>query len=245
MYSVFRWAAGFLVIALAGLLTPPRSPVLLALVLLGVVAYNGPIMFALNHVDNRSLLGLVRGAAALDILAYFCLLAVFFGSPPAALYGVFPAITIEAVAFDGTLGAIYSTLLFAAGIFGLQVLHGGVGAPSASVVLWIIIVGVIATSLAITDQVLLGGAPTEDSPAAETLRAAPPVAPAPASSTRLSQRELEVLKLVAAGYSNAMIASRLHLSENTVKGHVEALLIRLNARNRAEAVAAAARLELI
>jgi DNA-binding NarL/FixJ family response regulator len=42
-----------------------------------------------------------------------------------------------------------------------------------------------------------------------------------------------------------MIASRLRISENTVKGYVESLLFHLNARNRAEAVAAAARLKLL
>jgi DNA-binding NarL/FixJ family response regulator len=54
-----------------------------------------------------------------------------------------------------------------------------------------------------------------------------------------------VLQLVSEGYSNTMIANRLHLSDNTVKGYVEALLTRLNARNRAEAVAAASRLNLL
>jgi DNA-binding NarL/FixJ family response regulator len=62
---------------------------------------------------------------------------------------------------------------------------------------------------------------------------------------RLSPRELEVLQLVSEGYSNTMIATRLHLSDNTVKGYVEGLLTRLNARNRAEAVAAASRLKLL
>ncbi len=42
-----------------------------------------------------------------------------------------------------------------------------------------------------------------------------------------------------------MIAGRLHLSENTIKTYVENLLSRLNARNRAEAVAAASRQNLI
>ena len=49
----------------------------------------------------------------------------------------------------------------------------------------------------------------------------------------------------AEGYSNTMIASRLNLSDNTVKSYVESLLTHLNARNRAEAVAAASRLKLI
>jgi DNA-binding NarL/FixJ family response regulator len=64
-------------------------------------------------------------------------------------------------------------------------------------------------------------------------------------TVRLSRRELEVLHLVAEGYSNTMIANRLHLSDSTVKGYVENLLFRLNVKNRAEAVAAASRLNLL
>jgi non-specific serine/threonine protein kinase len=64
-------------------------------------------------------------------------------------------------------------------------------------------------------------------------------------AVRLSRREREVLSLVAEGYSNTMIAARLHLSDSTVKGYVENLLFHLNARNRAEAVAAASRLKLL
>ena len=64
-------------------------------------------------------------------------------------------------------------------------------------------------------------------------------------AVRLSRREQEVLQLVSEGYSNSMIAGRLHLSENTIKTYVENLLSRLNARNRAEAVAAASRQNLI
>ena len=66
-----------------------------------------------------------------------------------------------------------------------------------------------------------------------------------AAYEKLSPREQEVLRLVSEGCSNGMIASRLHLSENTVKSHVESVLSRLGARNRAEAVAAASRQRLI
>src|SRR5438034_989870 len=66
-----------------------------------------------------------------------------------------------------------------------------------------------------------------------------------APALRLSRREQDVLRLVAEGYSNTMIAARLHLSDNTVRSYVESLLTHLNARNRAEAVAAASRLKLI
>jgi DNA-binding NarL/FixJ family response regulator len=65
------------------------------------------------------------------------------------------------------------------------------------------------------------------------------------SAVHLTNRELEVLSLMAKGYSNLMIAGRLHVTESTVKGYVESIFVRLNARNRAEAVAVASRLSLI
>jgi len=86
---------------------------------------------------------------------------------------------------------------------------------------------------------------TTAAPAVIISAVATPVTSGTVSAVRLSPREQEVLELVAEGYSNSMIATRLHLSENTVKTYVENLLSRLNARNRAEAVAAASRQNLI
>ena len=68
---------------------------------------------------------------------------------------------------------------------------------------------------------------------------APPPDPALAKLTR---REREVLALMATGATNARIAARLVVSEHTVKSHVEHILGKLRAGNRAEAVARAARL---
>jgi DNA-binding NarL/FixJ family response regulator len=56
----------------------------------------------------------------------------------------------------------------------------------------------------------------------------------------LSQREQEVLQLVAQGASNKQIADRLFISETTVKAHLRAILEKLHVKNRAEAVALAA-----
>lgn len=53
----------------------------------------------------------------------------------------------------------------------------------------------------------------------------------------LTRRELDVLKLMANGDTNQRIARRLVISEGTVKSHVKHVLRKLNAANRAEAVA--------
>jgi PAS domain S-box-containing protein len=53
----------------------------------------------------------------------------------------------------------------------------------------------------------------------------------------LSSRQLEILALVADGLSNAEIASRLYLTESTVKWHVRKILRALGVANRAQAVA--------
>ena len=61
------------------------------------------------------------------------------------------------------------------------------------------------------------------------------IAPAKARVAYLTPRERDVLALVGTGLSNQEIASRLHLSEGTVKGHVSAILLRLEVRNRVQA----------
>lgn len=60
-------------------------------------------------------------------------------------------------------------------------------------------------------------------------------APAPTPATVLSERELEVLELLAAGKSNAQIARQLHVSVNTVKFHLQKIYQALDVSNRTEA----------
>jgi DNA-binding NarL/FixJ family response regulator len=61
----------------------------------------------------------------------------------------------------------------------------------------------------------------------------------------LSQREREVLDLIAVGSTNREIAERLYLSPHTVKEHTSSLYRKLGARNRAEAVQRAQRIGLV
>lgn len=68
--------------------------------------------------------------------------------------------------------------------------------------------------------------------------------PAGASGTvveSLTGRELEVLRLVAEGYSNRQIAGLIHLAEGTVKNHLSSILVKLGARDRTNAVLRAIR----
>jgi DNA-binding NarL/FixJ family response regulator len=61
----------------------------------------------------------------------------------------------------------------------------------------------------------------------------------------LTPREAEVLQLLALGLSNKEIAARLNVSEHTAKFHVNAILGKLGAQSRTEAVVRAARMGLI
>ncbi len=62
---------------------------------------------------------------------------------------------------------------------------------------------------------------------------------------RLTQRELDVLRLVARGLNNKDIASDLFISENTVKNHVRNILEKLQLHSRMEAVMYAVREKLL
>lgn len=69
--------------------------------------------------------------------------------------------------------------------------------------------------------------------------------PGPGSGPRLTDRETEVLKLLARGLSNRVIAERLDIAENTAKNHVRSILEKLQLHSRTEAALYAVRERLV
>jgi two-component system NarL family response regulator len=59
--------------------------------------------------------------------------------------------------------------------------------------------------------------------------------------SELSDREIQVLKLIASGQDNAMIAGQLHISPKTVKNHISNILMKLQIDNRIQAAVYAVR----
>ena len=100
-----------------------------------------------------------------------------------------------------------------------------------------------AARLAAAVRAVAEGLMVLDAGAAESVLRPRPAAPA--SVEHLTPREQEVLQLLAQGLSNKLIAVRLGISDHTVKFHVNAILGKLGAQSRTEAIAQAARLGLV
>jgi DNA-binding CsgD family transcriptional regulator len=246
--TVVRWP-GLLFAAILSLAVPPQSPVGLALVLVWVTVYNAWGMIAISKADDRSILRIGRALTLLDTLSYFLVLFVFGGvGASTSIYAAYILLIVWMVAYDGAEGAMLCVGIFVVGMIALHgalqaVYHRGFGGQE--VLFWSLIMVVAGAILAAYDRIVIGGVLPQAQGGAAAAAVQTPVTSANVPAVRLSPREQEVLQLVSEGYSNSMIAGRLHLSENTIKTYVENLLSRLNARNRAEAVAAASRQNLI
>jgi DNA-binding CsgD family transcriptional regulator len=245
-----RWV-GLASVGIAGVIggrTPlgPRVAQPTILLILWVATYNCWIMLSIGGASDRVVLRLARLATVFDLTGCLIFLAIY--SSPETQVAPYVIIMIEAVAFDGRAGAILSIGVFAPGLVGLEWVRAAVyGLPTspAEAMLWLLIILVAALLLYVVDRTLV----TASQPASRQLPGQPFPIERPVdkggSPLRLTDREREVLGLLAEGYSNANIANRLHLSENTIKAYVESLLSRLNVRNRTEAVAVASRMNLI
>jgi LuxR family maltose regulon positive regulatory protein len=86
-------------------------------------------------------------------------------------------------------------------------------------------------------------AEVRDSLTSESLT--PPQAAAQPLAEPLSERELEVLGLIAAGLTNPEIAGRLFIAKGTVKRHINNIYGKLQVRHRTEAIARARDLGLL
>jgi DNA-binding NarL/FixJ family response regulator len=101
------------------------------------------------------------------------------------------------------------------------------------------------------DEVVTAVAATLDgrtwlsAPAARVLRDELAAGAGPAGATALTGRQLDVLRALAAGGSNAVIGARLGISEHTVRNHVHAVMAKLGAANRTDAVTIAMRRGLV
>ena len=89
----------------------------------------------------------------------------------------------------------------------------------------------LSHGLSVTDPALAGGS--------DAIEAGPAAAPL------LTPRENDVLRLLAEGLPNKGVASRLEVSEHTVKFHVNSIMSKPNAQSRTEAVTLATRLGLL
>jgi DNA-binding NarL/FixJ family response regulator len=130
-----------------------------------------------------------------------------------------PGLPIVAVAADQA--GLSQALSFGAS----ALLPSGIDSQSLSAALFAAVSGLVSVPRADISLLL----PQEDR--------LEPVTGAPFES--LTHREVEVLQLMARGLTNRQIARRLEISEHTVKFHAAAILAKLNARSRAEAVARA------
>ena len=240
--ALLRWCVVALV-AFVAATSPPRPPALAVGWLVLVSLYNALGQYGSDVLTGRTALRLGQGLVAADLAAMVFLTAMYRGLPPANLSMGFLLVLLEALLWCDWRGVILSIGLIGAGWTAAD-LVARVG--SARVFPWtvclgdLLTLGVVAIALLLALRVLsatVNGSSTHDdagTPSADGAVRIP-----------LSAREKEVLALISIGCSNRMIAARLHLATSTVKTHIESILVRLGARNRAEAVAIAARLRLL
>ncbi len=200
---ILRWVA-IAFAGLAGVLTV-KPPSLLFYLMLAALIYNLAVMAAAGQASEATARRLALGTTVIDQFFNLGFIAIYAGALPSGDQ-VAPYVVglIEAVAYFGIAGGVLSVAIFFAFF---TVLDGGSAYLGHNTVSpsWLLgatlIIALIAVTLVPVMRILM----------------APADATELAPELRLSRREHDVLRLVAEGYSNTMIASRLNLSDNTVR----------------------------
>lgn len=235
--ALLRWCVVAFV-AVRVISDPPQFVALGFLWLLWIASWNTVVLWLGDRLAPAPAARLAQAAVLTDAGALVALVPIFSCNLPAVVSGGVALVLLEAAICWGAPGVLITASLTLAALTALEGAHGSLLHASSS---WNdigsedVMVGLLSTALVMARRQF-----------AHSL-APPPAAEArpPGSGLRITSREREVLTLLAEGCSNTAIARRLHVTESTVKRHVESILTRLNVRNRAGAVAVASRMGLL
>jgi DNA-binding CsgD family transcriptional regulator len=235
--ALLRWCVVALV-AIRVMADPPRLLALGFLWLLWIASWNTVVLWLGDRLAPAPAARIAQAAVLADAAALVALVQILPGNLPALVSGGAALVLLEAAICWGPRGVLITSSLTLAALTALEGARGSLLHASFS---WNdvgsvdVMVGLVSAALVMARRLLAHALPPP--PAAE--------ARPPGSDLHMTSREREVLTLVAEGCSNTVIARRLHVTESTVKRHVESILGRLNVHNRAGAVAVASRMGLL
>ena len=241
--ALLRWCAVALIIVRV-VAHPPGLAALAVLWLLWMSSWNTALLWLGERLPPAPAARVAQAAVLIDAGALVALVYIFPNNPPDVVFGGVALVLLEAVICWGAWGVLITSSLT---LGALTAVDGACSSLLHASVSWSdvgskdVMIGLLSAALVMARRLLAHPlAPRAEDQAQPRDQAQPP-----AAGLRMTSREREVLTLLAEGCSNTVIARRLHVTESTVKRHVESILSRLNVRNRAGAVAVASRLGLL
>jgi DNA-binding CsgD family transcriptional regulator len=205
----------------------------------------------INRLRMQKMLGITL--LSFDTLAAWGIILLFAYDFYTSAYAAFVYIIIEAAVRFGIIGSLSSAVIFALGLWGAysyRKIEFGVRFSTSGYTFWISImllvgvsVGIIAdewerqrrkSEKLIKDSIILSLTP----PLLKPTQAYPDVGTIPDAQLMepLTDRESEILGLIAAGKSNFEIAVILDIKEKTVKNNINRIYSKLNIKSRYEAI---------